>query len=152
VRFVGAVLTAAAMVLLLHPARAQSNATDNELYAAYCKGFLDSMLAPPIPPGTDPNGYLAQQRAKMQQNDQRFTAYLLSTGALTDAQRTDASLGVVMAMNRGKADLAQCMQEGNSCHLDLADPKSGAQYNACVERLPACARVRRCHESDHLPF
>jgi hypothetical protein len=85
-----------ALVLLLlagsPPVQAQgSGATDNELYAAYCKGAM--------------NG-LDQAAPQVQQMSQRFSGYLFTTGAMTDPRRRDAVLGIGAAMTRGRAGFA----------------------------------------------
>lgn len=53
-----------------------SSATDNELYAAYCKGAMEM---------------LERDAAPVQLASRRFSAYLFATGVLNNPQRSSAA-------------------------------------------------------------
>lgn len=126
-----------------------SGATDNELYAAYCKGAI--------------NG-LDQAAPQVQQMSRRFSGYLFATGAMTDPRRRDAVLGIGAAMTRGLNDEKQCsatllacddavnkaMRERPDTFVQKGEP--GMQLLTCTERDPACPRTTRCLGPDTLPF
>lgn len=143
-----------ALILLLlagsPPVQAQSSgATDNELYAAYCKGAMTG---------------LDQGSVQVQQMSRRFSGYLFATGAMNDPRRRDAMLGIGAAMTRGRTDQQQCSATLLACDdavnkAMLERPgtfarrgEPGLQILACTERDPACPRATRCLGPDALPF
>lgn len=141
------------LVLLLvtgspHAQAQTSGATDNELYAAYCKGAM--------------NG-LNQGSAQVQQMSRRFSSYLFATGVMTDPQRRDAMLGIGAALARGRTDQQQCSATLLACNdavnnamrkpsIPAQKGDRGLQLFACTERNPSCPRVARCMGPDALPF
>jgi hypothetical protein len=131
-------------------AHGQGGPTDNELYAAYCKGVTDQQLA------GRPAGDWGREITERE--NQRFTAYLLSTGALTDTRRD--TLGLVTAINRGKADQTQCMADFNACSQRVADSlrqnkisqkQADTMLGSCFSTAE-CTRAARCGGTDKLPF
>jgi len=158
-------------------ALAQSGATDNELYAGYCKGALETKIESSKALATDP--ITEQQRqlviAPYVKAQKRFQSYLLSTGILTDPQRGDALLGVLIATQRGQSDQKECIAETLAdcdpaavCHvhhdptpsdpLNLNGPTAaeiqciGDSISACRAKIPTCVRASRCDGADDLPF
>ena len=132
-----------AVVFPLH-GHAQSGATDNELYAAYCKGALSAL----------------NQAGEVLQTSQRFSAYLFATGVLTDPTRRAAAMSLSSAFARGAAEQHQCNVVFSACS-DSAFGKPGAawpkgnhvpQFQACVNQSSACERAMRCFQPDALPF
>jgi hypothetical protein len=103
-------LLAAVVLWTSAPAQGQSGATDNELYAAYCKGVMDATLESMGAPSTNPQTERLRQStiAPFVQLRQRFQSYLLSTGVITDLQRENAVFGLTTATQRGQADQRQC--------------------------------------------
>jgi hypothetical protein len=166
----------ATFALWASPAQAQSGATDNELYAAYCKGSLDFQIEVAGGPTSPP--LLEQRRqeflAPLLQQRQRFQAYLLSTGAITDSQRTESIFGLTAAIERGRSDIQRCIGAMTACQnaaqcsalhvpnpsdpLNLRGPTTaemkciGDRMSMCRDKEPSCARSRRCSGPDHLPF
>lgn len=110
-------LVAAAFLLASVSADAQNGATDNELYAAYCKGTLDFQIEGAGGPTSPP--LLEQRRqellAPLLHQRQRFQAYLLSTGAITDPQRTESFFGLTAAIERGRSDVQRCFGAITTC-------------------------------------
>lgn len=134
------------VVVACLPAWAQGQgATDNELYAAYCKGVADG---------------LDQGNAQVQQMSRRFSGYLFATGALTDPQRRNAVLGIGAATVRGRADQQQCTAMFGTCNdkifgkpgTPVPRGNSAQQFLACMDRNPSCSRAMRCTAPDVLPF
>lgn len=126
-----------------------SGATDNELYAAYCKGAMSA---------------LDQENPNVQRLERRFAAYPWLTGVMTDPRRRSAVLGIGAAIARGRADQQQCTATLLACNDTTNNPmrenpgasapkgNPGLQLLACTERDPTCPRVMRCVGPDALPF
>lgn len=138
------------LVMVGSSANAQgSGATDNELYAAFCKGAMSA---------------LDQGIPAVQQMEQRLTTYLWTTGAMTDPKRRNAVLGIGAAMTRGRTDQQHCSATLLACNDAINDaPRGkrstptlkgdpGLQLLACMERDASCPRVMRCQGPDALPF
>lgn len=165
---------AAAILWASTPAQAQSGATDNELYAAYCIGVMDERIGTGAP-SADPQKeqYERSVTAPWVQLRQRFQTYLLSTGAIADPQRVDAALGLTAAARRGHTDMQQCLAAlTTKCNRDAcgyhystpSDPlglrgpsptqsKCIFEYlKTCQAQQPSCVRESRCDGPDTLPF
>jgi hypothetical protein len=104
-------LVAAAALWAPAPALAQGAATDNELYAAYCIGVMNSSIEDMGGPSSNPQIEQMRQTtiAPLVQSRQRFQSYLISSGVITDYRRADAILGLATATQRGQADQQQCL-------------------------------------------
>ena len=132
------------IVVLSGEAMAQA-ATDNELYAGYCIGVLKM---------------LRQDSPVVQQTTRRFSTYLLSTGAVANPARSQATIGVGMAMDRGRADQNQCTAITSNCSdtwfgrqgTPLPKATRVPQFQAYVNQNPVCIRAIRCMEPEGLPF
>ena len=143
-----------ALVLLLvagsaHAQALSSGATDNELYAAYCKGAM--------------NGLEQEGNTEAPRIGQRFSSYLFSTGVMTDPRRRNAIMGLSAAMTHGLTDQRQCTVTVGACNQailgspDLSalrglNDKRWPRLEACVNSNPACPRAMRCNGPDALPF
>jgi hypothetical protein len=127
----------------------QGSPTDNELYAAYCKGVTEQKLSGFV------DFWLKDVLVK---ENQRFSSYLMSTGALTDPQRE--ILGLATAIKRGKSDNAQCMANFNACsqritdsmHQNKISAKQAQTMTGACFQTPECDREARCDRADNLPF
>lgn len=142
------------LVLLLlasfsHAQAQGSGATDNELYAAYCKGAM--------------NGLEREGNTEAPRIGQRFYSYLLSTGVLTDPGRRSAMMGLSAAVTRGLTDQRQCTATVGACNqailgspniavLKSPNDKRLPRLEACMNSNPACPRAMRCIGPDALPF
>jgi hypothetical protein len=146
-------LTAAVVLWGSDSTQAQSDATDNELYAAYCKGVKDQQIYglqhTPAPTDSRQQQTVQQMRsnliASLDQERRRFVEYLASTGALTSPARNDAIFGLATAMKRGEADARQCGELMQQC---LAKSNQSCPYFS----TPPCTLVNRCDRPDNLPF
>lgn len=122
-----------------------SGATDNELYAGYCKGAVDA---------------IGQATAETERMSRRFSAYPWATGAMTDTKRRDAVLGIGAAIARGRADQQRCNATMDACSQTILGkpgsplPKDNraSQLQACISSDPSCPRASRCYTPDPLPF
>lgn len=141
-------LMALFLLLLANSSYAQaqsSGATDNELYAAYCKGVVDG---------------IGQATAEGQAISRRFLGYLYATGVMTDPQRRNAIMGLGAATKRGSTDQQQCNVTMDACseailggaNVPLPNNKRGSQVQACMIRDSHCQRSSRCFAPDALPF
>ena len=80
-----------ALVIMTVPVHAQLGATDNELYAAYCKGAMSAL----------------NQAGDVLQASQRFSAYLFATGPTrVAAMRCWVFLPLSLAGHRSSANAA----------------------------------------------
>ncbi len=120
-------------VVMCSPAQGEgAGATDNELFAGYCFGMLQTM---------------DQQSQFVKDTTLRFRNYLVARGALGNPQRTQAGSGVLIAIGRGQAESRQCMR---TCYDDPT--MNGDAQRACTHQNQACQRGLRCFMPDALPF
>jgi hypothetical protein len=112
-------------------------------------------------------------RVERQTMRQRFAAYLLATGAMTDATRSEAAFGLAIAMKQGRQSSRQCFATLESCYGTLSQkwsppgqqsqqptPPSQEELLAKMKELKAClnadatgcAKSQRCQQPDSLPF
>jgi hypothetical protein len=106
-------------------------------------------------------------QAERQTMRQRFAAYLLATGVMTDRTRGEAALGLAIAMKQGRQSSQQCMVTVTNCietarakwpppqtpHTPAEDEATGRELMTCMDADAAgCAKSRRCHKPDNLPF
>jgi hypothetical protein len=145
-------------------------ATDNELYAGYCLGVSET-----IPSSLQNSPLPAEAEQELQRRRQRFASYLVSRGVLLSMERTDAFLGVLAAIGRGRADARDCFDQTDRCsaapqpQLDMTKPltedtkrqfleawaRRDRGIQACVARSlesSVCVHVVRCAKPDDLPF
>jgi len=105
--------------------------------------------------------HLQAYQEERQNKRQRFGAYLVATGVLTDPKR-DAVLGLTVAMNQGHQDSKQCSATIVRCMdtLPSQHPNEGSSdwqkrlepYLATCSNIDPCPRIQRCHKPDSLPF
>jgi hypothetical protein len=155
------------------PSQAQRGATDNELYASYCKGVMDSKIATVSALAAPPNGAPLTPEAEQQRQtaiapaakaQQRFQSYLMSTGVLTDSERGDAFLGLLEAARRGQGDEKECLTGVFACRPAVAckvhqgpsktDPlglygPTSAEIQCMGEYMKVCrAKIPSCPRAD----
>jgi len=132
-----------------------SGASDNELYAAYCIGFIQSAEAMPHgKPSPDPK--VEEDSKEMQVANQRLLGrlygYLAATGILTDPARKEAMLGIRDATNRGVADHGDFVATVTACLKSSDGAARPLNFLSCLDKDPVNARSKRCFGPDNLPF
>jgi hypothetical protein len=147
------IVVLAAFVALLNESYAQESPTDTDMRASYCLAVIQDEWSP-LPcaePGL--SGLPKETCDEMANKIARLKAYLVARDFPLAQQDFTA---VVVAANRGNADIKDCFATGltpeyRACTIRCAQQHSDACALACP--VPeSCQRVRRCNDLGFLPF
>jgi hypothetical protein len=153
------VLYVGSIFVLSAPLAAQTTpdvASDNELFASYCLGSIQQHTKE-FPSLGDPVIDEQAQRTFLVQAN-RLQAYLRARGLGSGIRSVTASDGVIGAIQRGRADEADCWAHIERCvkkclslssDYDPTDPAGLKCTESCRDENPTCRSVGRCVDFEH---